>query len=211
MAFNYNQPPNNIPDAIQWLIKGLQSLQRMVSGIVSGGSGGSGTVTSITAGTGLSGGTITSSGTIALNGVLPTITSVNGIATVGNGIPIIVAQANLRAQGTGVTVLDYTPVSANATYRIEFSGYITTQRINSITLAYTDQNSATVSVALPVVISGATNYGTLTVAANWGVSNTRFFGYSAIFTTTNATHITLTTAISGTPNYDIDVYLIQLN
>jgi hypothetical protein len=48
MGFDYNKPPNNIPDAIQWLINGLQALFRKVNGLGSGSSGGSGTVTSVT-------------------------------------------------------------------------------------------------------------------------------------------------------------------
>jgi hypothetical protein len=47
---------------------------RYEPGTVSGGGGGVGTVTSITAGTGLSGGTITSSGTIAIDSTVATLT-----------------------------------------------------------------------------------------------------------------------------------------
>ena len=152
---------------------------------------------------------VSSSGTPT---VLGAITSVNSIAAVGNGVPVIVAKANLRAQSTAQDVLDFTPVTSGKTYKLEFSGYVTTTRLNSITLSYTDQNGNAVSAILPVINStGGTPYSTLVIAANWGASGVRFYGFSAIFSATTATHIKLTTAVSGTPSYDMDVVLYQLN
>lgn len=122
---------------------------------------------------------------------------------------ITVASIHLRAQSTGFAVLDLAPTVASACYRIEFSGFVTTTRLNSLTLSYTDQNGVSVTSVLPVLISPS--YNTLTVTANWGITGVRFYGYSGIFTATNATHITLTSAVAGaTPSYDIDIILTLL-
>jgi hypothetical protein len=76
----------------------LVSLQTQIDAL--GGGGGSGTVTSITAGTGLSGGTITTSGTIAIDS---TVTTNSGTQTLTN------KRVNPRAVAAGATSGTLTP------------------------------------------------------------------------------------------------------
>ena len=84
-------------------------------------SGGVGTVTSITAGTGLAGGIITSSGTISIDSTYQTYIS-HGETAYQNLSNYVQASAikTLSLQGNGVNVVTFTPNgSANATFNIE--------------------------------------------------------------------------------------------
>ena len=93
--------------------------------IVSGGGGnGSGTVTSITAGTGLSGGTITTSGTIAL---------ANTAVTVGSyGTASSVSQVTINAQGQITSAANVTIAIANT--QVSGLGTMSVQNSNSVTI-----------------------------------------------------------------------------
>ena len=93
--------------------------------IVSGGGGnGSGTVTSITAGTGLSGGTITTSGTIAL---------ANTAVTVGSyGTSSSVSQVTINAQGQITSAANVTIAIANT--QVSGLGTMSVQNSNSVTI-----------------------------------------------------------------------------
>ncbi len=154
----------------------------------------SGGVTSITAGTGLSGGTITTTGTIAL--LYP--------------YPAVVASVNLTAQTTAGTVLDYTVPVASAYYELDWSAFITTTRLSKLTLSYTDENGVLFSFDMYGYDYGASATPTTLINVNFN-TGFRMFGLPYFFKATNSTHITLVTTVAGTPNFDLNVVLKRLN
>lgn len=165
MAFNYTNPPNNIPDAIQWLIQAIQSLARRINGIGSGGSGGgSGTVTSITAGDGLSGGTITTTGTIAIApsgitlGTYSLLTvGADGRATAGF-FRLLYNEENLLVPSGGSITIATVPIVNKSIYTITaYINILTTGGANSVTYTWTDE---TLVIATANMIFNAENTGT---------------------------------------------------
>jgi len=134
-----------------------------------------GTVTSITAGTGLSGGTITTTGTIAL------ATALQPMATLGTGLQYLrvnagataLEYATLPAAGTGTvttvsvaTANGFSGTVANATTTPAITiiaGVITPTSVNGLTLA---------SQAIGFTIAGGTTSKTLTVPLDASVSGT---------------------------------------
>lgn len=119
-----------------------------VNGVCIGsGAGGSGTVTSIIAGTGLSGGTITTSGTIAVNTTqnittLSNLTVAGFVQTTSGGL---LSSAALTS-GQVTTALGFTPISGNQT--ITLSGVTTGSGTTAITTSFGSFTSATLAAAL---------------------------------------------------------------
>ena len=177
------------------------------------GGGGSGTVTSITAGTGLSGGTITTSGTIAVNvsqdiTTLSNLTS-NGIVTTSGGVGTLGVTATT---GSGNVVLATSPtlvtpalgtpsalVGTNITGTASglTAGTVTTNA--NLTGPVTSSGNATTITATGVGAGSCTNCnltynaaGQLTVAANGsgggGATSTVAVSNSGAVTTNGTTN-----------------------
>lgn len=168
--------------------------------------GGGGTVTSITAGTGLSGGTITGSGTIALNGVLPAISSVNSIPAVGNGIPVIVAQYKQNGVTSNTTTINYTPTTSGSIFRISWGAYLNNRGVNSITLNFKDQNGN----ARAIPLSGYADATPLIIETTFNAGGTFITGNSAEFTVNTGTNITVDVVFQNSPNVDLWFTLTRL-
>jgi hypothetical protein len=85
--FNINNPPNNIPDAIQWLIDGIQLQQRRIAAL-SGGSSGGGTYVPYSGATGSVnlGSNGLTAGSVTVNGAPgpSTLNFINGFNKIDN-------------------------------------------------------------------------------------------------------------------------------
>jgi len=128
-------------------------------------SGGTGTVTSITAGTGLSGGTITSSGTIAINNTTVTAAaygSANTVATL-----TVNAQGQLTAAANSTIAIDGSQITSGIiNVSVGGTGVNVSSGANSVVLRDTNQNvtaNAFFDGFTSVAASGTTI--TLTVAS----------------------------------------------
>lgn len=138
-------------------------------------SGGVGTVTSITAGTGLAGGIITSSGTISINSTYQTYIS-HGETAYQNLSNYVQASAikTLTLQGNGVNVVTFTPNgSANATFNIEAASRLAlTRGTNKVTLDLANSGVSTGTYrSVTVDIYGRVTNGTNpTQLAQYGIT-----------------------------------------
>lgn len=115
----------------------------------SAGGAGSGSVTSITAGTGLSGGTITGAGTISTN----LTAGANVTITAGTGTELVIAATGgggggsitTVAAGNGITVAGGTGPTATVTNNITAGSGISITGTNPLTIAATGGGSGTVT------------------------------------------------------------------
>lgn len=162
-----------------------------------GGGGGNGTVTSITAGTGLSGGTITTSGTINLANTTVTagtystanitvdaqgrITSASS-GTGSTGFPITLGNVSITASSTttnvgNLTLANVTIISGNAnvsTANVSFSG--ASSNIGSLSVGGAVNISADTGL-IASFVGSATSYSYIAVQ-NKQTSNTNYGAYS---------------------------------
>lgn len=138
-------------------------------------SGGVGTVTSITAGTGLAGGIITSSGTISIDSTYQTYIS-HGETAYQNLNNYVQASAikTLTLQGNGVNVVTFTPNgSVNATFNIEAASRLAlTRGTNKVTLDLANSGVSTGTYrSVTVDIYGRVTNGTNpTQLAQYGIT-----------------------------------------
>jgi hypothetical protein len=136
--------------------------------------GANGTVTSITAGTGLSGGTITGTGTIALSTPVAVANGGTGISSFGAGVATWLgtpSSANLAAAltdetGTGSNVFATNPTITGGTFAdaiIRQSLLTPTFSSNAYTLVLTDQGDI-------LLASNGATAGTITIPTNASVA-----------------------------------------
>lgn len=177
--------PDSITSSVMWTLPSTigtngQFLKVGASGVLSWDTitAGTGTVTSITAGTGLTGGTITTSGTIAIDtSVVPTLTATTNSLTSGNS--------------TGQTTSSAFSLTANS--------------LTTGTGAYFASNSVTSGRLVDIALSGNTGAGTrygLSVAVS-GANTTGTVSYgvfSNVTATVSATNIAAGLFASGGTN-----------
>jgi hypothetical protein len=177
--------PNSIASSVMWTLPSTvgtsgQFLKVGASGVLSWDTpvAGTGTVTSITAGTGLTGGTITTSGTIAIDtSVVPTLTATTNSLTSGNS--------------TGATTSSAFSLTANS--------------LTTGTGAYFASNSVTSGRLVDIALSGNTGAGTrygLSVAVSGAnTTGTTSYGvFSNVTATVSATNIAAGLFSSGGTN-----------
>jgi hypothetical protein len=177
--------PDNIASSVMWTLPAIQGtngqfLKVGTSGVLSWDTiaAGTGTVTSVVAGTGLTGGTITTTGTIAIDTtVVPTLTATNNSFTSGN----IIGSATSSA----------------------FS--LTANSLTTGTGAYFASNSVTSGRLVDIVLSGNTGSGTrygLSIAVSGAnTAGTTSYGlFSNVTATVTATNIAAGLFSSGGTN-----------
>lgn len=105
--------------------------------------------------------TISGVATLASATLSSTITSYNGIATVGNGVPSIVATVDLTGQtaAIGTTTL-YTTTNAGP-FRLNWNAKVTTvagvsSTLGALTIVYTDPDSVAQTITAPASIAAGT-------------------------------------------------------
>lgn len=162
-----------------------------------GTTGGSGTVTRIATGTGLTGGPITSSGTISIDSTYQTYISHGETAyqNLSNYVQASVIKT-LTLQGNGVNVVTFTPNgSANATFNIEAASRLAlTRGTNKVTLDLATIAGAQGTYTKVIVdqygrVSSGIEPSDMTLAAYGITANDTLFGNIAAgsLTTTNKT------------------------
>ena len=169
-------PPSGVQKLLLW--NGSQWVYGSPS------SGGVGTVTSITAGNGLTGGTITSSGTIAISQTY--LDKIENGATAFNNLSNYVqtsAIKTLTLQGNGVNVVTFTPNgSTNATFNIEAASRLAlTRGTNKITLDLATISGAQGTYTKVIVdqygrVSSGIEPSDMTLAAYGITANDTLFG-----------------------------------
>jgi hypothetical protein len=162
-------------------------------------------------GLGTSGQVLTSNGAAALptwqpaGATLAKVTTYNGIATAGNGVGAIVANADLTSQSGAATVTTYTAPASNGTYRV--GGYLNitavTLDVIQLQVAWTDEtNASRTQIFFPM--------GT-TVA---GIGATGFTPFPTadirVKASTTITVSTVLTTGSGSIGYDVGASIMQL-
>jgi hypothetical protein len=157
--------------------------------------GGIGTVTSIIAGTGLTGGTITSSGTIAIDSTVATLTGTQTLTnkTIDAGSNTISGLTNSNLSGSaGITNANL----ANSSVTIGSTAVSLGSTVTTFT-GLTSVSSTTFVGALTGNASTATSAATLTTPR--AINGVSFNGSAAITITSNTTNaLTIGTGLSGT-------------
>ena len=221
--------PDNISSNVMWTLPATvgtsgQFLKVGASGALSWDTpaAGTGTVTSVAAGTGLTGGTITTTGTIAIDtAVVPTLTATTNAFSSGNT--------------TGSTTSSSFALTANSltsgTGAYFASNNITSGKLVDIVLSGTAGNPSAVaryglSVAVSGVSANTTSYGIYANTTTSGSSSTNIAGaflssggtanvplrlgsasgYVNFFINTDGTGITLSPTSSGTPFFTLAGY-----
>jgi hypothetical protein len=125
-----------------------------------------GTANQVTVGNGAGAITLSLPSTLAIPG---TVSSVNGTATVGNGVPIVVATANFLTQGANISTTPvYTvPAGNGGRYRLTMNAVVVTPDGASSTLpntlvSWTDSDSGGTPSANIGVTSSGNNINTAT-------------------------------------------------
>ena len=221
--------PSSITSSVMWTLPSTQGtngqfLKVGTSGVLSWDTitAGTGTVTSIAAGTGLTGGTITTTGTIAIDtSVVPTLTATTNAFTSGNATGSTTSSAfslvaNSVTSGTGAYFA---------------SSNITSGKLVDIVLSGTAGNpSAASRYGLSVAVSGVsantTSYGIYASTITSGSSSTNIAGtflssggtnnvplrlghatgYVNFFINNDGTGITLSPTAHGTPFFSLGGY-----
>lgn len=162
--------------------------------------GASGTVTSVTAGTGLSGGTITGTGTIALSTPVSVANGGTGISSFGSGVATWLgtpSSANLAAAvtdetGSGALVFGTSPTISGATLTnaVITQPFVTpTFTTNAYTLQLTDQGDI-------LLASNGATAGTINIPTNAAVAFPT--GTQITIIQTGAGQLTIQATSSGT-------------
>jgi hypothetical protein len=174
------------------------STQIATTAFVKAQSYGAGTVTSITAGTGLSGGTITSSGTIAIANT--------GVGAATYGSASVVPVVTLNAQGQ-VTAVSNTSIAISPS-QVSGLGTMATQNANSVTITGGNIDGTTIGATTPSAASftaltatGNTSLATVTAGVWHGTAIAVSYGGTG-GTTAASARTNLSAAQSGT-NSDI--------
>ncbi len=138
-----------------------------------------------------------------------TVTSVNGITTAGNGVPLIVATPYETTGNTGAVTnaINYTPAAVSGTY--ELIGVVnvtawTTPATFSVVATYKDASgNARTDTAMVVRGSTGANAAAVTAVDRW------YFTFPAIDIDATATAITLSTTgtFTGSPVYNLQATL----
>jgi len=122
---------------------------RASTGISSGGGGGSGTVTQVNTGTGLTGGPITTTGTVSLANTAVTAATYGSNTTVAQ-ITVdaqgrITAAANVAISGGGLTYqrTSFTATAGQTTFTVNYTVANVQVYLNGILLATTEYTSTT--------------------------------------------------------------------
>ena len=176
--------------------------------------GGSGTVTSITAGTGLTGGTITTSGTIAIDSTVATLTGTQTLTNKTLTFPVI---DNIKEGFTGTaTAAGTTTLTSTSNHYQRFTGSTTQTVVLPVTstlaagVSYVIENSSTGNLTVNssggnlviTVIPGVTVQcmcigTTLTTAADWDPEYTEF----AAITGTGSAVLSVSPTLTGTTTF----------
>lgn len=177
---------------------------------------GGGTVTSITAGTGLTGGTITTSGTIAIDSTVTTLTGSQTLTNKTLTFPII---DNIREGYTSTaTAAGTTTLTSSSNHYQRFTGSTTQTIVLPVTstlatgVSYLIENASTgnltvnssggnlVITVIPGVTVQCMCIGTaLTTAADWDAEYTEFAAITGTGSAVLSTSPTLVTPVLGTP------------
>ena len=221
--------PSAITSSVMWTLPNTQGtngqfLKVGTSGILSWDtiSAGTGTVTSIAAGTGLTGGTITTTGTIAIDtAVVPTLTATNNAFSSNNSTSSTTSSAfaltvNSLTSGTGAyfasnnitsgklvdIVLSGTAGNPTAANRYGLS--VTVSGVSANTTSYgiyantTTSGSSSTNIAGQFFASGGTNNVPLRIG--------NATGYTNFFVNTDGNGITLSPTSTGTPFFSLAGY-----
>lgn len=133
-------------------------------------------------------GDVTTSGSNAatVGKVTGTLTSYNGINTVSNGVPSILATVNLTAQAAAISATTlYTP-AASGFFRISMMIKVTTpasggtpsSTLGGITIAFKD---GTDSVAQSVLVALTNNIGAIALSATGNLTTTLLSGHMVVW------------------------------
>ena len=185
---------------------------------------GAGSVTSITAGTGLSGGTITSSGTIAIDSTVATLTGtqtltnktlssavLTGTLTAGGGVgtngQVLTSTGTgvewtTSAGGGGVSGIDhqtYTATAAQTTFAVAYTAPYVNVFVNGVRLSpadYTASNGTTVVLATACSVNDIVNLvGFSSIAVGYGLPS--LTGNSGKYLTTDGSTVSWGTVAGG--------------
>ena len=182
----------------------LSSTTAGIMSWVANGSGGSGTVTSITAGTGLSGGTITTSGTIAIANTAVTAGSYTLSNITVNAQGQITAASSTSTTGSGNVVLATSPTLVTPALGTPSSGVVTNLtgtasiNINGTVGATTPATGAFTTVSASTGITSPL-YQPLTTATTTGTTITPTAGATNQYNVTALASAATIAAPSGTP------------
>jgi len=219
--------PSSITSSVMWTLPATQGtngqfLKVGTSGILSWDtiSAGTGTVTSVAAGTGLTGGTITTTGTIAIDAtVVPTLTATTNAFSSGNTTGSTTSSSfaltsNSLTSGTGAYFASNS-VTSGRLVDIVLSGNTGTGTRYGLSIAVSGANTAgttsyglfsnvtatvtATNIAAGLFSSGGTNNVPLRIGNSTGA-------YTNFFINTDGTGITLSPTATGTPFFSLGGY-----
>jgi hypothetical protein len=165
---------------------------------------GSGTVASITAGTGLTGGTITSSGTIAIDSTVATLT---GLQTLTNKS---ISGSTNTLSNIGNASLTNSAITINGT-STSLGGSISVGTVTSVTGTAPVVSSGGATPAISMAAANTTTNGYLT-STDWNTFNSKGSGtVTSVVGTGTVNGLTLTGTVSSSGNLTLGGSLSNIN
>lgn len=150
--------------------------------------------------------------------IVKKITSYNGIATSGNGIPSVVASSDLTAQTAAIatTTLYAVPAAGAGQYRISWDSKVTTaagvsSTLGPMTVIWTDPDGVTITTVVPAMVSGG---GVQVTGATGNTTSTFLTGMPFLINAKASTNIQFSFAYASNAaaamNYNLHIKLEQM-